>query len=166
MNNYLTLAAAGSGKTRGLIEYCASTSKQRRILIVTFTHANQEKIRSRISKKAGDHLYIEVVGWFAFLLKDFARPFIPFKFFDTRVRGFNFEGRPHRYAKGKSRFLDSNNGVYASELGRLSHELISKSKGALIRRLEACYDDILIDEVQYLSAHDWEIMDVLLRSLI
>src|SRR5690606_5240314 len=46
------------------------------------------------------------------------------------------------------------------------HELVGNSGGALMKRLECIYDEILIDEVQDLSSHDWEIFDVLLRSQI
>jgi hypothetical protein len=93
-----------------------------------------------------------------------ARQVIPFKFPGERVKGFNFEARPHRFATGKRRFLDSNGAVYACELGRLAHELMQASGGALLRRIECIYDEILIDEVQDLSGHDWEILDVLLQS--
>lgn len=44
--------------------------------------------------------------------------------------------------------------------------VVSESKGALLHRLECIYDEILIDEVQDLSSHDWEIFDVLIRSSI
>jgi hypothetical protein len=104
------------------------------------------------------------MGWFTFLLREFARPFIPFKFPGERIRGFNFDGRPHRMASGLRRFLDSDGAVFACELARLSHELVGASDGALLRRLERIYDEILIDEVQDLSSHDWEIVEVLLRS--
>ena len=68
------------------------------------------------------------------------------------------------YATGTARFFDMSGAVYACELGRLASELIALSEGALCRRLECCYDEILIDEVQDLAAHDWEILDFLLRS--
>ncbi|WP_437897160.1 UvrD-helicase domain-containing protein [Sorangium sp. So ce124] len=106
------------------------------------------------------------MGWFTFLLRDFARPFLPFKFRGERVCGFNFDGQPHRKATGRNRFLDSNGAVYKCELGRLAHELVRDSRGSLLRRLECIYDEILIDEVQDLSSHDWEIVDVLLASAI
>ena len=113
---------------------------------------------------AGDHLGIEVIGWFTFLLRHFARPFLPFMFPGHRVFGFNFEGRPHRMAKGLRRFLDSNGAAYACELGRLAYELIDASHGALLRRLQYIYQEVLIDEVQDLSSHDWGIIDALLKS--
>ena len=103
MGNQLTLAVAGSGKTRELVEHCATLSHSRRALVVTWTQANQAELRSRISRSAGDHPGIDVVGWYTFLLRDFARPFIPFKFPGERILGFNFEGRPHRMAGGLPR---------------------------------------------------------------
>jgi len=166
MANYMTLAVAGSRKTQGIVEHCASLPLDRRVLVLTYTQANQEELIRRIRRLAGDHHHIEVMGWFTFLLRHFARPFLPFKFAGKRVLGFNFDGRPHRMAKGLSRFLDSDGAAYGCEVARLSHELVSESKGTLLRRLECIYEEILIDEVQDLSSHDWELVDVLLHSLI
>lgn len=166
MGNRLTLAVAGSRKTQGIVEHCASLPTERRVLVLTFTQANQAELRSRIKQYAGHHHNIEVMGWFSFLLSHFAKPFLPFKFPGQRVLGFNFEGRPYFMARGQSRFLDANGAAYACELGRLAHELVANSKGSLLRRLECIYDEILIDEVQDLSSHDWDIFDVLLRSSI
>lgn len=166
MVNHLTLAVAGSRKTQGIVEHCALLSRERRVLVLTYTQANQEELISRLKHYAGDHHHVELMGWFTFLLRHFAKPFLPFKFAGQRVLGFNFDGRPHRMARGIGRFLDSNGAAYGCELGRLAHELVAESTGALLRRLECIYDEILIDEVQDLSAHDWEIIDVLLHSSI
>jgi len=166
MANYLTLAVAGSGKTRSLVEHCASLPGNRRALVVTYTQTNQAELSSRVAKIAGHHAGIVVMGWFTFLLREFARPFLPFMFPGERVRGFNFDGRPHPRSKGLRRFLDSNGRVYACELGRLAHALLGCSQGALLRRIQCMYDEVLIDEVQDLSSHDWEIVDVLLGSTV
>jgi hypothetical protein len=166
MANHLKLAVAGSGKTRDLVEYCASLPLERRVAVLTYTQANQAVLRSRLATKAGNHHDIEVMGWFTFLLRHFARPFFPFKFPKRRIQGFDFEGRPHRMATGLSRFLSKDGEAYASELGRLSFELIAASSGSLMRRLECVFDEILIDEVQDLSAYDWDILDALLKSSI
>lgn len=136
------------------------------MLVLTYTQANQIELSTRLKQSAGDHHHVEVMGWFTFLLRHFARPFVPFKFTGERINGFNFDGMPHRMAKGIRRFLDPSGAAYRCELGRLAHELVSDSNGALLRRLECIYDEILIDEVQDLSAHDWEIIDVLLHSAI
>lgn len=166
MANHLTLAVAGSRKTQGIVDRCASLPRERRVLVLTYTQVNQGELVSRLRQHVGDHHHVEVMGWFTFLLRHFARPFLPFKFAGRRVLGFNFDGRPHRMATGISRFLDASGAAYGCELGRLAHELVAQSRGALLRRLEGIYDEILIDEVQDLSAHDWEIIDVLLHSSI
>lgn len=166
MANHLTLAVAGSGKTRGIVEHCAVQPVERQVLVLTFTRANQEELRSRLATRAGNRTNIEVLGWYTFLIRHFARPFVPFKFHGYRIRGLNFEGRPSRFAKNVNRFLDSNSMVYACELGRLAFELIGASNGSLLKRLECIYDEILIDEVQDLSSYDLEIADALFESSI
>ena len=166
MAKRVTLAVAGSRKTQGIVEHCAGLPCQRRVLALTYTQKNQHELQERLASYAGDHLNVEVLGWFTFLLRHFAKPFLPFKFPGERVLGFNFEGRPVRMAAGKARFIDKGGAVYRSELGRLAFELIAASQGALIRRLEGIYDEILIDEVQDLSAYDWDIVDSLLHSVV
>ena len=166
MTNHLTLAVAGSRKTQGIVDHCTHLPKSRRALVVTFTKTNQNELSRRLAKSAGDHAGIEVMGWYSFLLRHFAKPFLPFKFPNKRILGFNFDGRPTMMARGANRFLDSSGSAYACELGRLANELISESGGALMHRLECLYDEILIDEVQDLSSHDWEIIDKCLYSSI
>ncbi len=166
MDSRATLAVAGSGKTAALVDHCRSAGTGGRILVATFTKANQDELRRRLSRHTSCLHSVEVTGWYAFLLRHFAKPFIPFKFDGRRVLGFNYDGAPHRFAKGTQRFLDSRGAVYACELGRLASDLIAESDGALLRRLECCYDQILVDEVQDLTAYDWEVLDRLLRSRI
>lgn len=164
MAKRVTLAVAGSRKTQGIAEHCARLPTTRRVLAITYTQANQHELQARLARHAGDHVNIEVVGWFTFLLRHFARPFLPFKFLGRRLQGFNFEGRPGKFATAHHRFLDSNGAAYGCELARLSFELIAESHQAVIKRLEGIYDEILIDEVQDFSAYDWEILDALLNS--
>ena len=166
MVNHLTLAVAGSRKTQGIVERCIALPNEHRVLVLTYTQANQEELLSRLKQYAGDHHHVELMGWFTFLLRHFAKPFLPFKFAGKRVLGFNFDGRPDRMAKGINRFMDSTGFVYGCELARLAYELLDGSNGMLLRRLECLYDEILVDEVQDLSAYDWEIIDVLLHSSI
>jgi superfamily I DNA/RNA helicase len=166
MNNELILAVAGSRKTQGIIDHCARIDGQKRVLVLTFTQFNQNEIRNRLSRCAGNNSYIEVLGWYTFLLRHFAKPFLPYKFPGQRILGFNFDGRPYMMARGINRFLDKNYHAYACELARLSAELITASQGALIFRLESIYDEILIDEVQDLSGYDLDILDSLLATAI
>lgn len=165
MPNHLALAVAGGRKTQSLIEHCQSLSAERRVAIITFTQNNQQEICHRLAAQAGDRHNLEVMGWYRFLLHHFAKPFLRFKFPKLRVRGFDYEGRPFRMAKGKDRFMNRSHELYSCELGRLSAELMGTTS-ALLRRLECLYDEILIDEVQDLSGYDWEILDALLESRI
>lgn len=165
MSNHLTLAVAGGRKTQGLVEYCKAAPPERCIVIVTFTQTNQQEIRRRLGAQAGDRHNLEVLGWYTFLLRHFAQPFLRFKFPNLRVGGFDYDGRPYRMAKGRDRYMNRNNQVYGCELGRLAYELIEATP-ALLRRLECMYDEILIDEVQDLSGYDWEIIHALLNSQI
>jgi len=161
-----TLAVAGARKTQGIVEHCVRLPRERRILVLTYTHKNQCELEERFARYAGDHLHIEVLGWFTFLLRHFAKPFFPCMFPSERILGFNFDGMPARMATGKARFIDKSGAAYRSELGRLAFELIAASHGVLMRRIEGIYDEILIDEVQDLSAYDWDIVDALLGSAV
>lgn len=163
MPNVLTLAVAGGRKTQGLVNHCGALPSERRVALLTFTQTNQQEVRSRLAAQAGHATGVEVLGWYTFLLRHFAQPFLRFLFPGERVRGFEFEGRPDRYAKGKSRFMTSDNRIYGCELGRLSFELMATTP-ALLRRLECVYDEILVDEVQDLASWDWEILELLLKS--
>lgn len=165
MPNHLTLAVAGGRKTQGLIEQCRALPIDRKIAVITFTQSNQQEIRNRLATQAGDRHNLEVLGWYTFLLRHFAQPFLRFKFPKERVGGFDFDGRPFRMARDKDRYMNKSNQVYACELGRLAFELMGATP-ALLRRLECLYDEILIDEVQDLSGYDWEIMHALLLSRI
>lgn len=166
MVNILNLAVAGGRKTQGIVDHCVNLPRDRKAVILTFTQSNQAELKGRFSRYLGDRSDIQVLGWFTFLIRDFARPFIPFKFPGRRVKGFNFEGRPHRMVTGAKRFLDANDNLYACELSRLANELITDSRGSLTHRLECIYDEILIDEVQDLSSHDWGLLDFLFETSI
>lgn len=165
MPNFLTLAVAGGRKTQSLVNHCKALSSERKVALLTFTQTNQQEVKSRLAAQAGHSTGVEVMGWYTFLLRHFAQPFLRFKFPSERVGGFDFEGRPSLYAQGKSRFMNLKNGVYGCELGRLAFELMTATP-ALMYRLECIYDEILIDEVQDLSGYDWDILQALLYSSI
>lgn len=162
MANTLILAVAGGRKTQGIVEHCASLPTKSKVLIATFMVSNQAELVDRACQHLGGRSNTQIQGWYSFLLRDFVWPFLPFKFPGQVINGFDYEGRPNRYAKrGVDRFFSPGGRVYASELGRLASELIVDSKGALAHRLECIYDEILIDEVQDLGSHDFDILDFL-----
>ena len=165
MPNILTLAVAGGRKTQGLVNHCKTLPSNRKVALLTFTQTNQQEVKARLAAQAGHATGVEVMGWYTFLLTHFAKPFLRFMFPDERVRGFDFDGRPNKFARGKSRFMTVDNKVFGCELGRLAFQLMETTP-ALLNRLECIYDEILIDEVQDLAGYDWEILQALLHSNI
>src|SRR5690606_42097077 len=101
MPNHLTLAVAGGRKTQGLVDHCKALPNDRRLLLVTFTQTNQQELIPRLSSQVGDRHSAEVMGWYTFSLRHFAKPFLPSKFPGARVGGFSFAGRPAQCAKGR-----------------------------------------------------------------
>jgi superfamily I DNA/RNA helicase len=74
-NNKLTIAAAGSGKTTFLVDE-ALKQKDGKILITTYTQANEEEIRKKIIEKnkcIPENVIVQT--WFSFLLQHGVRPF-------------------------------------------------------------------------------------------
>lgn len=165
-NNHLTLAVAGSRKTQGIVEACAAADTSERILILTYTTANQAELRSRLGVLAGNHSRIEVMGWFAFLIGHIVRPYIPFNFPGRRVRGFDFESPPRQGSRSESvsRYLDANDTVCKVHLPQLALLVEQASSGMAMKRLSRLYDQIYIDEVQDLSGYDLEILRMIMAS--
>ncbi|WP_440714240.1 UvrD-helicase domain-containing protein [Gordonia sp. FQ] len=166
--NHLTLAVAGSRKTQGIVDECAAAPVSERILVLTYTTVNQLELRNRLATFAGDHPYIEVNGWFSFVISTFARPFLPHAFGGQRVHGFDFGSPPQQYAKVDTltRYLNSAGEVRKVHLPQLAVRIEDESNGSGLRRLERMYDRIYIDEVQDLCGYDLEILKLLMASSI
>ena len=165
-DNHLTLAVAGSRKTQGIVDACAAADPTDRILILTYTNANQAELRERLATHAGDHLEVEVSGWFSFLIAHFVRPFLPYAFRGHRVLGFDNDSQPQQYTKidARERYLTDDGHVRKVHLPQLAHRIEEASGQAGIRRLERIYDRIFIDEVQDLCGYDLEILKLLMAS--
>lgn len=167
-SNHLTLAVAGSRKTQGIVEACIAADASARILVLTYTTANQMELRSRLAQQAGDHPNVEVMGWFTFLIRNFVRPFLPYIYRGQRVVGFDFKSPPQQYGSltSWSRYFNPESEVRKVHLPQLATRLEQASAGAGIRRLERIFDQIFIDEVQDLCGYDLEILKLLMASRI
>ncbi|WP_420734286.1 UvrD-helicase domain-containing protein [Brevibacterium luteolum] len=162
----LVLAVAGSGKTQRLVDLCVEADLSERILILTYTAANQDELRRRLANEAGEHHRIEVSGWFSFLIANFVRPYLPFVFPDRKLEGFDFHSPPQQYSKNDSwsRYFNHYSQARRAHLAQLAHWVNEAAAGAPIRRLALVYDRILIDEAQDLCGWDLEILELLLKS--
>lgn len=164
--NHLTLAVAGSGKTRGIVTACASSSDNARILVLTYTVANQRELETRLAPIMSTHAGLEVSGWFSFLIGHFVRPFLPHLYKSQRVRGFAFDSEAPDWAKNEDcqRYFSSIDEVRRVHLPQLACRVEAASSGAGIRRLRRVFDRIYIDEVQDLCGYDLEILKLLMDS--
>jgi len=143
-NNKLIIAAAGSGKTTFLVEE-ALKQKEGKVLITTYTQANEAEIRKKIieenHKKNGLACIPEnvtVQTWFSFLLQHGVRPFQGV-LFEKRIKGLilvnNQSGlkayrSPCQDCKQKS-IVDANckkckNPIYFGEEKEFEHHYFTK----------------------------------------
>ena len=166
-DNVAIIAAAGSGKTQTLINRVLGRPHER-ALMLTYTLQNQLQIEQRLHQTvSGVPSHARVAGWMSFLLSDGIRPYqhAVLNVID-RVRGLNFEGTPHEYTKRSTPAYYVNRGgdAYGRNLADFACVANEKSGGEVIRRLEAIYDHIYIDEVQDLAGYDLDFLDLLFAS--
>lgn len=166
------IAAAGSGKTKRLIDE-ALADPSKRVLITTYTRENFREIESRLWQ-AGSALEhgVTVMTWFEFLLRDGIKPYQAYKTDIDRIRSINFTVRrqqtpslqfvPRTNFDGY--FLNSDSDVYHDVVSDLACLLDVESGGKVIARLAACYDMILVDEMQDLAGHDLDLLERLMSA--
>lgn len=166
--NRIILAPAGGRKTQSIIELCREGEDARKRLIVTFTTTGQKVIEERLWLNKCSSSNIEVLGWYAFLLKHFIHPYVNDLYPGQIVKGLHFiEGKdPAQRAKGVKRYFDRAGKVYNTRIGKLAFDISKASNDACIERLEGIYDEIYFDEVQDLGGNDLEILELLFMSKI
>lgn len=166
------VAAAGSGKTKRLIDE-ALADPSTRVLITTYTRENCREIESRVwqAGNAVEH-GVTVMTWFEFLLRDGIKPYQAYKTDIDRIRSINFtirrqQTRSLRFVPRSNfdgYFLNSDSDVYHDVVSDLACLLDIESGGKVIARLAACYDLILVDEMQDLAGHDLDLLERLMSA--
>ena len=169
--NRIILAPAGGRKTQRIVDACAQGEPRRRRLVITYTQTAQAILRDRLYQACAPESMPEVMGWYGFLLAHVVRPYVPcweHWISGMPVSGLHFvEGQdPTRGKRGASYYVDPNGKAYSNRLGKLAHDIINTSNGAVIDRLERIYDEIYIDEVQDLVGNDLDIFEILIKSKI
>lgn len=170
--NRATLAVAGSRKTQSIVDDCSQPSNQHvRRLVISYTLTGQRDLEQRLARSCPVDIKPVVVGWYAFLLQYFVRPFLPCKYPGRRLGGLNFEGEPGTpgepcYITGVNRYLDSQSRAYKLYLSKLASDVAEASNGGVIDRLERIFDEIYVDEVQDLTGYDLDLLELLLNSKV
>jgi Superfamily I DNA and RNA helicases len=178
MNNKLIIAAAGSGKTTFLVEE-ALKQKEEKILITTYTQANEAEIRKKIiEKNRCIPENVTVQTWFSFLLKHGVRPFQG-TLFEKKIKGLilvNSQsglkghtkfGQPIYFGEEREferHYFSKELKIYSDKLSKFVFRCNEISKGSVIDRISKIYSHIYIDEVQDLAGYDLELLKLLFDS--
>ncbi len=172
INNKLTIAAAGSGKTTYLVEE-ALKQVEGKILITTYTQANEAEIRKKIIKKnrcIPQNVIVQT--WFSFLLQHGVRPFQGV-LFEKKINGLilmNEQSGIKYYIKGiipvyysedkefEQHYFTKGLKIYSDKLSKFVFRCNEKSDGSVIDRISRIYSHIFIDEIQDLAGYDLELL--------
>jgi len=175
-NNKLIIAAAGSGKTTYLVNE-ALKIKEERVLITTYTQANEAEIRKRIieaNKCIPENVTVQT--WFSFLLKHGVRPFQGV-LFEKKIKGLilvnsqsgvkcYIKERPIYFGEEKDfekHYFSNQLKIYSDKLSKFVFRCNEKT-GNVIGRISRIYQHIFIDEVQDLAGYDLELLKLLFNS--
>ena len=185
-NNKLIIAAAGSGKTTHLVKHALEDSSKR-VLITTYTEANEAEIKQAIIRLRGYiPANITIQTWFTFLLQHGVRPFqsaLDESIHETEI-GFHlssnksgrklgtdgktlvWKGRPIFW--GEADFLKyyftRSFKIYSDKISKYVCRCNSETKGDVINRITRIFDYIFIDEVRDLAGYDLELLKLLFQS--
>lgn len=161
MDRRLILAVAGSGKTTFLIN---TLDLGKRFLIVTYTDNNVAHIRRCIINRFG---YmpgnISLMSYFQFLIHVCYRPFLKDK---VSARGITWsipDGWT-RFKKNRQHYMTSQGFLYHNRISKLCIE--EGCVGLIKTRIEKFYDYFMIDEVQDLGGHDFNLISSIIPTAI
>ena len=174
MSGKLIIAAAGSGKTTRLVEEALKV-KNERILLTTFTEANETEIKKKFFEKGCIPENVTVQTWFSFLLKHGVKPYQGV-IYDKRVNGLllvnkksglKYQGKfPVYYGEKElpNYYFTQNMKIYSDKISKFVYSVNEKSNGLIISRLSRIYQHIFMDEVQDFAGYDLELIKLFLYS--
>ncbi|MDR1189950.1 MAG: UvrD-helicase domain-containing protein [Bifidobacteriaceae bacterium] len=165
--NEAVIAAAGSGKTKRLIDE-AVADPAARVLITTYTRENLREIEARLWRdRRAVRCDVTAMTWFEFLLRECVKPYQCHRTGILTIRAINFDAKPPRYARETQfhqYYVDRVGNVYSDRVSALACNLDDLSHGAVVARIAECYDIILIDEMQDLAGWDLNLVERLMKS--
>lgn len=184
-NNKLIIAAAGSGKTTYLINE-AMKFKDERVLITTYTEANEEEIKKKFIKRFKCvPSFIKIQTWFSFLLQHGVRPYqgtFNEMLFRKEVKGMLLNDGNYgikfvlkKYGKEipipfkeetefEQHYFTSSGKIYSDRLPKFVVKSNENSNGEVVNRISRIYQHIFIDEIQDLAGYDLEILKLLFQT--
>ncbi|MGX8797667.1 UvrD-helicase domain-containing protein [Fusibacter sp. JL298sf-3] len=173
----LIIAAAGSGKTTYIVNKAVEL-KGKKVLITTYTTANEKEIRDKFIDVNGcipSNVVIQT--WFSLLLEHGVKPFQNY-ITNKRINGLllvnqrsglKFKGKfPSYYPETEvdKHYFSPDYNIYSDKISKFIIKCNEKCSNQIFRRLEKIFDDIFIDEIQDLAGYDLELIKLLLQSKI
>lgn len=160
-------ACAGAGKTERIVQRCADSERKR--LVITLTDTGQEELLSRLTRACVPSQAPDVMGWYAFLINHYIRPYLPSLFPGIRPTGFLFDRKfhpdNHYRLAGARRYFSADDSLYRETLAELAVKIAHSTNGLPEARLGRIYDEIIFDEVQDLSRKSLDIIARLLDQV-
>ena len=161
MDKTVIFAVAGSGKTYRIVE---RLDKVRRVLIVTYTEANRDSLRTRIIQRFGYFpANIVLYTYFTFLYSFCYRPFL---LSEKRTKGVTYD-RPlekgPKYGLGDDRrYMTKGRWLYHHRLAQYVAQ--TNTVNDVMARIEKYFDAFFVDEVQDFAGHDFNLLMSLCQS--
>lgn len=168
-SNRVIVASAGSGKTTTIIDLaCAAIGS--RVALVTYTTNNTSSIETLIYKRAS-HVppNVTISTWYSFLLRHMVRPYQRSLYPKSVKRLYFHKGISAPYSKQENivgHYFAEAGCIYVDKVSKFACQLIDKTKGKPIHRLEDIFEHLYIDEVQDLAGWDLELIEILMKSRI
>lgn len=176
--NEVIIAGAGSGKTTYIVNKALGI-KNAKVLITTFTEANEKEIISKFFEVNGCvPQNIIVQTWFSFLLEHGVRPYqgmitnkkINGLLLVNTKSGFkcNFRGRPVYWGEKyiDEHYFSQEYNIYSDKLSKFVYKCNELSNNKVLERISLLYPHIFIDEVQDMAGYDLDIIKLLLSTNI
>jgi DNA helicase II / ATP-dependent DNA helicase PcrA len=163
------MCAAGGGKTTRIVEQAIAETTYHSA-IVTYTHNNKREIEHRSYERTPViPSRIEVMTWFAFLLRELARPYRSI-LHNQRIDGLHWiEGRSVRYmpeANTTAHYFADGRYIYSDKISKFICECDRRTDGAVMRRLAQRFDHIFVDEIQDVAGYDLDVLERILKARI
>lgn len=153
MDKRVVFAVAGAGKTTHIVSQLDESS---RALIVTYTNNNLYNLKKKITEKFG---YIpdgiRVISYFTFLYSFCYRPFL---LHQLKTTGILYEPNKNTFARkvNDDYYISPSRRLYSNRIALLVQE--KQLLNEVRQRLSRYYDLFIVDEVQDISGHDFNLL--------
>lgn len=162
MDKKVIFAVVGSGKTTHIV---SRLSNSKRSLIVTYTTANYENLRKKITEKFNGvwPASVTLMTYFSFLFGFCYKPFLSDKY---KARGLIYEPNSNTFIRQTSLeyYMTKNRYLYSNRLALLLEKECVLND--IMMRIQTYFDEFIIDEVQDIAGRDFTFLENLMENSV